>query len=685
MRLSIVCAVLMQSTLSLADEGMWTYNSFPAATVEKLYGFKPSQAWLDDARLATVRLAQGCSGSFVSGQGLVMTNHHCAHHCIEQLSSAKKDYVAQGFYAKTEKDEVKCPELEINQLVEISDVTARVKEATAGKSDQAYSDALKAVMATIEKECATGDELRCDVVSLYHGGLYQLYKYRRYQDVRLVFAPEFASAFFGGDPDNFMFPRYDLDISLLRVYEQGKPAATTHHFSWSKEGAKPGELTFVSGHPGGTSRELTVAQLEYQRDVMLPRQLIKLAELRGLLHEYRHRGPEQARHSKAMLFMVENSFKALRGMHEALLDKELFLAKVKAEAELKKKVDADATKKKLYGGAWAVIEHAQAELKKIREPLVFIEEGDGFKSELFQFARTLVRAADELAKPNDKRLREFGDAALPELKQSLFSTAPIFPELEIAKLSWSLTKLREHLGPDDPFVRQVLGKESPESLAASLVKGTKLANVKLRHRLFDGGKAAIDAATDPMLKLARLVDPTARALRSKFEDEIEAAVNKNSEAIAKARFEILGTSVYPDATFTLRLSFGKVEGWEENGRKIEPLTTLGGAFERHTGKDPFALPKRWLDGKHTLDLETPFNFATTNDIVGGNSGSPVINKDAQVVGLIFDGNIQSLGGEYGFDAKVNRAVAVHSAAILETLDKLYGAKRVVDEIRPLPR
>jgi hypothetical protein len=679
---STLALTLAAASAAQADEGMWTYNNFPKDALKQKYGVSVDDKWLDHVRLSSARLAQGCSASFVSAEGLVMTNHHCAHGCIEQLSTAEKDLVKNGYTAKTQADELKCPELEVNQLEQITDVTERVRKATAGLADAKYNDAEKAELSRIEKECATSADLRCDVVTLYRGGVYNLYKYRRYQDVRLVFAPELAIAFFGGDPDNFNFPRYDLDVSFLRVYKDDKPAAMEHHLAWSAAGAKDGDVTFVSGHPGGTSRQLTVAQLEYLRDTALPERLLRLAELRGFLTEYQRRGPEQKRTAGHMLFSIENSLKALRGREGALVDQAFFSGLVDNEKKLRAQIAANPEWQKQYGGAFDAIAKAQAEQKAQRKSYNYVEYGLGFMSDLFGHARTLVRGADERPKPIEKRFREFRDSAIPGVTQRLFSQAPIYDELEIATLSFSLTKLREELGADDPFVKKVLGKESPDDMAARLVKGTKLKDVAARKALWEGGKKAVDASDDPFIKLVKSIDADARAVRKRYEDTVEAPLKKNGELLAKARFAAQGTSVAPDATFTLRLNYGKVAGWDEPGRKVKPLTTMGGAFDRNTGRPPFDLPESWLKNKSKLALGTPFNLATTNDIIGGNSGSPVVNKDGEVVGLIFDGNIHSLGGDYGFDEAKNRAVSVHSAAILEALGKIYGADRIVRELRP---
>jgi len=660
----------------LTDEGMWLTNDFPADKVAKQYGFTPTQEWLDHVRLSSVRLAGGCSGSLVSANGLVMTNHHCAHSCIEQLSNAKKDFVKEGFFAKTGNDEVKCPEIEVNQLTGIDDVSARVQDATKGLADKALNDAQRAVTATIEKECATGDNVRCDVVNLYHGGRYHLYKYRRYQDVRLVFAPEIDIAFFGGDPDNFNFPRFDLDVSFLRVYDGGKPLAPKDYLKWSEAGAKDGELTFVSGHPGRTSRQLTVAQLEFERDYALPRRLFDLDSYEGTITQFMKEGPEKRRVAEPELFYVQNSIKALEGEREALVDAEFLHAKAHAEHELREKAESTPELAQ-YKDAWKELARIQGE-KAALQPRF---DALSWHSSLFGIARGLVRAADELPKPNDKRLDEFGDARIPGTKQRLFSAAPVSAELETLKLSRDFVRMRQLLGADDPVVKKVLGKDDAYELAAKLVKGTKLADVKVRKALFDGGAAAVSASTDPLIQLAKLVDADARAVRTQWEEHIVSPEKKFGEEVARAKFAIYGTHVYPDATFSLRLSYGHVAGWMENGKQVPAFTTFGGACDRATGKPPFELPKSWIAAKSKLDLSTPFDMATTNDIIGGNSGSPMVNKNAEVVGLIFDGNIHSLGGEYGFEPKNNRAVAVTSVALTEALGKVYGATRVVDELK----
>lgn len=679
--LRLLIASCLLSSFARADEGMWTFDNFPADTVAQRYGFKPDQGWLDKVRLGSARLAQGCSASFVSGQGLVMTNHHCAHSCIEQLSDAKHDYIKDGFYAKARAEEKRCPEMEVNQLESISDVTSRMDEATKGKEAKEFAKAQKAEMAKIKQECAKSESLRCDVVTLYEGGRYALYQYRRYQDVRLVFAPEFAIAFFGGDPYNFTFPRYNLDMAFLRVYEQGKPIKMSSYFPFSASGAAEGELVFVSGHPGRTSRESTMAELILERDFNLPKRIAFSSELRGILTEFQRQGVEEKRISNELLFGIENGLKSMKGGHAALTEASFFAAKRKQEDELKARVAADKNLQKEYGSAWDKIAAAVEQLRRISDRYGMVEGARAFDSDLFQVARRLVRYADEKQKPNEERLREYVDASVPELKQRLFSEAPIYDEMETLRLRFGLTKMREILGPADPLVQKVLGKKSPEQLAKELVQGSKLKQLSERKKLFEGGAAEVAASKDPMILLARAVDEEARALRRTMDEEITSQLNKGHEMIARARFALYGTSIYPDATFTLRLSYGAVEGLGAGEEKVPAFTQIGGAYDLHTGQDPFALPPSWLKQKKRIQSDVPMNFTSNNDIIGGNSGSPVINKNAEIVGLIFDGNIWSLGGRYGFDPQRNRAVSVHSSAILETLGKVYGAKALVDELQ----
>jgi hypothetical protein len=665
-----------------ADEGMWTFNNFPSDKVQQAYGFAPDKQWLEHVQRSSIRLAQGCSASLVSPNGLVMTNHHCAHDCIEQLSTRERDYVATGFYAKETKDEVKCPTMEANQLVAITDVTARVKSAIQGTDGQAFSDALKAVEAEIAQECSGGgDTTRCDVVDLYHGGIYNLYMYRRFQDLRLVFAPEFAIAFFGGDPDNFEFPRYDLDLSFVRIYDNGRPLdSRANYLPLAKQDLNEGDLVFSSGHPGSTARLDTVAALEFNRDVRLPDNLMHLAELRGVLEQFSETGPEHSRIASERLLVEANEFKRSKGEFEALVDPALIQAKRDEEAALKAKVDADPQLKAEYGAAWDNIRAAMAHARMIRDRYVMLEFMRGFDSHLFKDARGIVRRAAESSKPDTQRLPEYTDANFPIERQRILSSAPIYADLEKTTLGLSLTRLQRVLGPDDPLLKTILASRSPRELAASLIENTTLKDLAVRQQLLDGGQPAVDASPDPMIAFVKLVDGDARAVRKDYEDHVTAVLAKNSGLIAQARFKLYGTSTYPDATFTLRLSYGTVKGYDQNGRHVAPFTTLAGAYDRASGAPPFKLPESWIASKPRLDLAQKFDFCSTNDTIGGNSGSPVINKDAEVVGLYFDGNIQSLGGNFGFDPAVNRAVSVDAGAIRETLAKIYGADRIVAEL-----
>jgi hypothetical protein len=682
MRVRFFSAALLIPGAVIAAEGMWPLDNLPVSRLQAEYNFTPGRNWVDHVMRASARIAGGCSASFVSKDGLVMTNHHCAAACVSQLSTAKKNFVVDGFLARSRREEARCPEIELNRLERITDVTDRVKGAVAGLDGEAFKLAKNAIEAKLSSACVGTERetARCDVVDLYHGGLYHLYKYHRFQDVRLVWVPEQAIAFFGGDPDNFNFPRYDLDAAMLRAYENGKPARMKDFLAFSKAGAEAGEMVFVSGHPGSTQRQLTMSQLDTFRDIRLFGGLLRLAEERGILEQYGKLGPEAARTAENDLFGIENSYKASLGELKALLDPALMKQKQKEESDLRSFVASQPALQAKAGGAWDAIDKAQQVYRDIETRYSAIELARAFTSRYFTHARQLVRGVEERAKPDADRLPEFTDSHLPEVEQRLFSTAPIYPEFENVRLGWSLTKMRELLGADDPFVHQVLGRKSPDQVGAALIAGTRLGDPAVRKALWRGGKEAIAKSDDLFIKLALAVDPAARAVRKRYEREVESVVQKNTELIAQARFAQRGTSAYPDATFTLRLSYGEVIGWDEGGRMIPPFTDFAGAFARDTGVDPFALPASWHAAKSKLDLTQRFNFVTDNDIIGGNSGSPMINRNGEIVGLIFDGNIHSLGGAFWFDGRNNRAVAVHSGAILETLNKVYGAFDLAREI-----
>ncbi len=679
--LCIAGGLTMASSV-MAAEGMWTLDNLPYAELEKNYNFKPTPEWIQKTMRSAVRLAGGCSGSFVSGEGLVLTNHHCVVSCVEDLSSKEQDLINNGFIARARNEEKQCPGMEVNQLEKTENVTARMQKALTGLNGKAFADAKKAEQSRIEKECMgdAGDMRRCDIVELYNGGEYHVYQYNRYQDVRLVFAPEYAAGFFGGDPDNFNFPRYNLDMGLLRVYENGKPIANTNWFPINTKGAKENELVMTLGHPGATQRLLTMAELETQRDLVLPFRLMFASEYRGLLLQYSREGDEQSRIAQTELFSVENGIKARTGMFQALLSPAVMQEKRDSENNFRNWVNADTARQQQYGDPWQTISDTQTAWRNLYLDYVMIEMGMGSLSQQITWARTLVRGAAERDKPDAARLREFSQAALPNVQAGLLAEIPLYPEFEQLKLSWSLSKLRERLGVDNPVVKAILGKESPEAIAKNIVTNSKLGDAALRKQLWEAGSAAIAKSDDPALVLARKLDAQGRKLREQFDHQIEPVQKSAIEQLSKARFAYKGTSVYPDATFSLRLSHGVIRGWDERGTAVKPFTDFAGLFDRATDFDPFKLASTWAANEKKLDKKTRFNQVSTNDIVGGNSGSPLINSKGELVGLIFDGNIQSLGGSYFYDESVNRAVSVHSAAISEALKKVYKSDHLIKEL-----
>jgi V8-like Glu-specific endopeptidase len=684
-RWTIVLAVAVLSAVVVADEGMWTIDSFPRQAVMQKYNVQITDGWLQRLQRSIVRLESGCTGSFVSPDGLVLTNHHCAQTCIAENSTATRDLLAGGYLAPDRAEERRCQTEAVSVLMETENVTDQVTRALAGVAAADAARTRNALLTKLETGCeaaakASGTALKCESVTLYQGGQHWLYKYKRYDDVRLAFAPEQAVAAFGGDPDNFQFPRWCLDMSLLRVYEHGKPAATPAHLPVNWAGAREKEPVFVAGHPGTTQRLMTIAQLKTERDLVLPFWLLRFSELRGRLIQFSKASPEAARQAKDFLDAIENSIKVRRMQQFSLLDDRMMEQRAAEEQKLRAAVAADAGLKGQAGPAWDDIARAQQTLRDIYIPYVWIEGGAGFNSDLFFIARSLVRAAAERGKANADRLREFTDARLPALQQSLAAETPIYPGVEQARLSFALERMREWLGPDHATVKAALGTASPDQRATALVSGSTLADPKVRVALFEGGQKAIDASKDPMIQLARAIDDEARALRKRYETEVEGPVQRAQQAIAEARFKVYGESLYPDATFTLRISYGAVDGWTEAGQRVDPFTRLARMYERTTGVAPFALPKRWLDARPKLDLTARANFVTTNDIVGGNSGSPVVNAAGEIVGLIFDGNIHSISGSYWFDAAKNRAVAVHPDFIRVALQQIYPAKALAIEL-----
>ncbi|MGD1019408.1 MAG: S46 family peptidase [Verrucomicrobiia bacterium] len=665
-----------------ADEGMWLYNQPPRDLLQERYQFNPTDAWLEHLQKSCIRVNSGGSASFVSKDGLLITNHHVGARKLEELSTKDRDYVRDGFCAHTLAEEIQCLNLELDVLESIEDVTARVNAAVPKEADpRAAFEARRKVIAAIEKESLDQTGLRSDVVTLWQGGAYHLYRYKRYTDVRLVFAPGAQAAFYGGDPDNFEFPRYDLDICLFRAYENGAPAKIAHYLRFSPGGPRDGELVFVSGHPGRTSRLLTVAELENVRDRSVPFQLNSLKRREVLLENWSARSGENARRAKGMLFRAKNGRKAMDGRLAGLLAPDLFPAKAKAEADFKARLSATPE----FSEALAAYDKVADATKTLAAQSVrgaLLEGGQGFECESSGIARTLLRAGEERPKPNGERLREFSDSRRASLELDLFSEAPIYTDLEKLTLADSLTFLATELGVNDPLVQKVLAGKSPRDRAAELIDGTRVRDVAFRKKLYAGGADAVSAANDPVIELARLVDPEARALRKVSEAQTEAKAQAHA-AIARARNALLGLTGYPDATGTLRLSFGVVKGYEENGAAVPAFTSLGGLYARASemkNQPPFDLPAAWEKRKSRLNLGTPFNFVSTCDIIGGNSGSPVVNRAGEFVGIIFDGNLQGLTWDYAFSDKQGRATSVDSAAILEALNKVYDARELAHEL-----
>jgi len=669
---AVAALVALPISAAHADEGMWTFDAFPAAKMRASYGWAPDQAWLDKVRAAAVRLTGGCSASFVSAEGLILTNHHCVAGCAEQNSTAKNNILKTGFVAGTRERELKCAGQQAEVVTSIRDVTGEIKGAVGAATGEPAVKARNAAIARIESAgCTDKATTRCQVVTLYGGGQYKLYTYHKYSDVRLVWVPEAQAAQFGGDPDNFNFPRYALDASFLRAYEGGKPVASPAHLQWTARAPVDGEATFVVGNPGSTQRLYTSEQLAMQRELVMPMRVATYSEMRGRLINAMESSPTKNREGHQALEGLENSLKVYLGLKRAVDDPQ-FMGKIAdAEADLKAKSGSR------FGNPWADIATATQAYRNLYLARYFaIPRGD-----LMTYAVSLVRAADERAKSESERLPAYTESALPLLEKRTLDPEPIYPWLDQLYLEWSLSKAREYLGPDDTEIKLLLGKESPEALAARLVAGTRLADPAFRKRLWDGGKAAVDASTDPMIVYARKIDANDRELQKKYDALVDGPTTAAQAKLADARFAAYGNTLYPDATFTLRISYGKVQAWNERGTAVPTRTLIGGTYERATGAEPFDLPPAFVANRSKIDMGTTYDFVTTNDIIGGNSGSPVIDREGKVIGAAFDGNIHSIGGNYGYDPVLNRTVVVSTAAVEEALKSIYPAPGLLAELK----
>ncbi|WP_439472662.1 S46 family peptidase [Brevundimonas sp.] len=664
-------AILAAPGTARADEGMWTFDNFPIQTVNQRYGTRLDQAWLDRVRNASVRI-QGCSASFVSPDGLILTNWHCVVGCAQELSSPQEDLVKNGFLSATREEERRCPGQTAEVLTQIVDVTDRVLAAGEGLEGAAFNAARSAEINKIQTEACAGDaKFSCQVISFYRGGKYALYKFRKYDDVRLVFAPENQAAFFGGDPDNFNFPRYALDAGFLRAYEDGKPVDVGNNYlRWNANAPAEGDVTFVSGNPGTTQRLLTMSQLERLRDQQLPITLIQNSELRGRLLEYSLTGDEAKRVSFDPVFGLENSFKVYYGQQGALTDPAFMAKKREEENELRARVAADPALVQRIGDPWADLERVQSTARDLYLPFRQLEQSAGGGSQLYAYARSIVRAAKNTNLTAEQRAR---------MSAAISAETPIYADMEEIRMRYWLSKTREYLTVDNAQVKALLGRESPEALADRLISGTKLADPAFRAQALTMTTEQL-AAADPLLAFVLANDDAAAAIGARWNAEVNAPTARAAEKVAQARFAVYGTNLYPDATFSLRLSYGQVQGWSYRGVTVPPFTYMGGLYERATGSEPFNAAQAFIDNEARVNKETVYDFTSTNDIIGGNSGSPVINANGEVIGAAFDGNIHSLGGSFGYDGELNRTVSVSTAAITEALRNIYPSPRILQEL-----
>lgn len=677
LRLGLVLSVVaMGSKPVQGDEGMYLFNDLPVEKLQREHQFTPSQEWADELRLASVRFNSGGSGSFVSSNGLVLTNHHVASDTLQKLSTPERNLIKDGFLASAFDQELKTPDLELNVLISIEDVTDRVQSAVTVTSDPESSGKQRqAAITQIEKESTDATGLRSDVVTLFGGARYHLYRYKKYTDVRLVWAPETASAFFGGDADNFEYPRYNLDATLMRVYENDQPAKLDHFLKWSDTPVQADDLVFVSGNPGRTQRIFTVEAIEYLRDQRLPFVLDFLRRKEILFQQYGLEGNEASRRVRDELFGIQNARKAYTGMLAGLQDPQTIASKRGRQDRLKAAARQRPDLAKL---ASAFDEIAQIQNEKAATLKSSVKLG----SELFQYSLAILLMAQEDLKPNLDRLPEYTESGRDSLLAKVLSPAPIYDDLETTKLADEIALLMERRGANDSLVREILVGRSPREVAADIIAKTSTDAVETRKRLVEGGYASVLASGDPMIRLARLIEPVYRSVR-KVEDRLAEREKQAYAKVAQLITAVEGTSGYPDATFTLRLAFGTVRGYDEDGQFVEPATTMAGAFEHaveHAGQPDFDLPESWMAAKEQLDLSTQLNFVCTADIIGGNSGSPVVDREGDLVGLIFDGNIQSLTSDYLYSDEQGRAVSVSAVGIREAIKTIYNAPALAEQL-----
>jgi hypothetical protein len=673
-------AVLIQPALR-ADEGLWLPNQFPSREVEKRYGFRASAEFVKHLQLAAVRFNNGGTGSFVSPDGLLFTNHHVGADCVQKLSSPGHDFIQDGFSAATRADERRCPDLEVNVLLNTSEITKKVTAGVGAKTPDVDAARIRrANIARIEKTCASKTGHRCDVITLFAGARYDLYEYKKYTDIRLVFAPEFAMAFFGGDPENFTYPRHDLDITFFRAYEKDQPARPLDYFRFSPEGARDGELIFTSGNPGTTGRLMTVAQLEFLRDTDYPLRQRRYKSLADDLLAWSAQSDENRRQAQEVIFGVQNSYKGNQGYLRGLNDPALMDLKRAEERKFRAAVAADPRLQAEAGKSWDEVAAATAAFKSSYPEYYLLEAVPATGSSLYGIARRVARYAVETRKPNAERLREYTEAALSSLEQAMYSPAPVHPELEVETLAEYFRLLSRELGPNHPLVAAILNGRTPRAAATDFVSHSKLADVAERKRLA-ASPETVAASADGMIRLALLIDKPARAIRKRYEDQMESVVTRAAARIARARFAISVGNDYPDATFTLRISYGQVKGYvNDAGQPVAWNTDFAGLYAKNTGQDPFALPARWLQGKSAMDLKMPFNFVATADIHGGNSGSATLNSKGEIVGIVFDSNIEALPNRFIYTDRQARSVHVASQGIVEALRKLYGAGGLLKEL-----